>query len=87
MTVQEVMKLGDVIRRARLDAEMEQADLAIKIGVSRQLVSRWERGQSAVSVAHLVAIADATGADYLYDLRELPSAWTDVWAGQQASGF
>ena len=85
MTVQEVIKLGDVIRRARLDAGLEQVELAEKIGVTRQTVGRWERGVSEPSVSQMRAMAEATEADYLYDLRTLPWRWTTAWAGRLAS--
>lgn len=84
MTIQEAVKLGDVIRRARLNAGLDQEPLAEKVGVSRATVSNWERGVSEPGVSQLRRIAEATGAEYLYDLRELPSCWMDHFAGQAA---
>lgn len=84
MTISEVVKFGDLLRIARTNAELDQEGLAKKVGVSRQLVSRWERGQSEPGWSQLRAIAEATGADYLYDLRELPMCWTALGAGQAA---
>ncbi len=40
------MTIGDRIKQARLDAEMTQAELARKVGVSREAVSQWESGES-----------------------------------------
>ena len=74
MTVAEVIRLGDVIRRARANAGLKQGELAAEIGASQSEVSRWERGDSEPTVSQLRAIAEATGADYLYDLRDLPFA-------------
>lgn len=84
MTILEAVRLGDVLRRARLDADLDQKELAARIGVSHGVISKWERGQSEPTVTQLRKIADATGADWLYDLRELPSRCTHVLAGQAA---
>ncbi len=58
--------LGDRMWKARKEAEsrgrrLEQSDLAEMLGVSRALVSRWERGLSEPSAKQVLAWADATG--------------------------
>lgn len=84
MTIMDAVKLGDVLRRARLDAGLDQKELANKIGVSGGAISKWELGYSEPTVTQLRKIAEATDADWLYDLRELPSRCTPVLAGQAA---
>jgi transcriptional regulator with XRE-family HTH domain len=55
--------------KARRDAErrfsrkVEQAEVADRLGVSRALVSRWERDLSEPSAKQVLAWADATGVD------------------------
>ena len=56
--------LGDRIWKARRTAGMEQSDLADACGVSRALVSMWERDQSEPRVSQLEAVADLTGIDF-----------------------
>jgi transcriptional regulator with XRE-family HTH domain len=67
-----MLTLGDAIRRARQDAQLEQSELAQQIGVSRPLISKWERGKSYPTVPAYRRIAEATGADWLLDLRGVP---------------
>lgn len=58
--------LGELIRKARESASMEQLDLALAIGVSRPQVSKWERNKAVPSVFELLKISEATGADWLW---------------------
>lgn len=53
--------LGELIRKARKNADLEQQQLADAVGVSRGLVGHWEndRGREP-SYRQLVAIATAT---------------------------
>lgn len=84
MTVIEAVRLGDVLRRARIDAGLNQGQLAEKCGVSQGQVSKWERGKAEPTVSELRAVASSTGADWLYNLRELPSRCTPTGAGRAA---
>lgn len=63
---------ADCYRRARLDAGLDQEDLAQKVSVSRPLISKWERGKSEPTVSQLVALAEATDAEWLLDVGSLP---------------
>lgn len=54
--------LGARIRQARKGANLSQSQLATKIGAHVTSVSDWERGRNAPSARHLLAIAQATGA-------------------------
>lgn len=67
--------LGEHLRKARLDAEMEQADLADALDVSRQLISKWERNVSVPSVIQYRALARVTGAGWLVPLLNDDEVW------------
>ncbi len=49
------------LKAARLLADLEQAELAERIGVARQTVSNWERGLAEPSATHFVRWAKVTG--------------------------
>jgi len=49
------------IAGARVSAGMTQQDLADKIGVSRCLVNRWEKGKAPIKTAYIYAISKVTG--------------------------
>jgi transcriptional regulator with XRE-family HTH domain len=50
------------IRKARLSAQMTQAELARRVGVKRSAVTQWEHPQGTLpSMDHLIRIALETG--------------------------
>lgn len=49
------------IRRLRLDAGLKQEELAEKLYVTRQAVSAWENGKTAVSLEYLMAYSELFG--------------------------
>ena len=51
--------LGELIRRARMQLGVEQSDLARRLGVGQQTVSRWERDLSRPRLAVLAQLARA----------------------------
>ena len=51
------MKLGTKIKTLRLGASMTQEQLANRLGVSPQAVSKWERGCTYPDLALLLPIA------------------------------
>ena len=55
------MALGENLTQARKAAGLTQADVAAKLGVSRQAVSRWESGQSKPSTEKLLALGEFYG--------------------------
>ena len=55
------MTLGEKLTQARKAAGLTQADAAAKLNVSRQAVSRWERGQSKPSAEKLLALGGLYG--------------------------
>ena len=53
--------LGKKIAEARRRARLTQNDLAARVGVTAQAVSKWEQGRSCPDIAILDEIADALG--------------------------
>jgi len=51
------MSLSENIKNKRLSLKLSQAYVADQLGVSRQAVSKWEKGQSEPSAANLVELA------------------------------
>lgn len=51
-------KISDSIIRLRKEKNMSQEDLAEKINVSRQAVSKWEREESVPDIENISAIAE-----------------------------
>ena len=58
---------GKRLRRLRKERGLTQDDIAAAIGVSRQIISRWERNEAVPKADNLTALADTLGisADYL----------------------
>ena len=52
------MSLGDNIRQLRAINMLSQSDLAEKMGVSRQTVSKWESGMASPELEKLVALGE-----------------------------
>lgn len=63
------MKLHEKIFNQRKLRGMSQEELAEKIGVSRQAVSKWETGEALPEIIKLKALADVFGVttDFLLD--------------------
>lgn len=52
--------VGDEVRKMRKEAHMEQLELALEVGVSRPLVSKWENGKSEPNVSQFRKIEAVT---------------------------
>ena len=63
---------GDEIRKRRILAKMGQAELALKMGVSRPLISKWERGISEPTISQWRRLADIFSDS---DLPKQTSRW------------
>jgi len=70
------MKIGKNIAELRARCGLTQEDLAAKVGVSRQAVTKWESDESTPELSKLVALADVFdvsldklvgGNDSIYD--------------------
>ena len=55
------MSVCEVLKQARLDADLSQEAAAERIGVSRQTMSNWETGKSYPDIASVIALSDAYG--------------------------
>ena len=55
------MTLGEKIQTLRTDAGLSQEYLAEQLAVSRQAVSKWERGEADPSTANLLALGRLYG--------------------------
>ncbi len=67
--------LGHVIAKARYRADLKQATLAEKIGVSRARLAQWERGKRPVPEAMIAPLRDALAPD----LDDLEIKVYDIW--------
>lgn len=77
--------LGERLRRARVEADLTQEELAERIGVAPLTVGRYERGSQAPRPGHLKAIADATGrsVSWLYENQPAPPGPLRVRRGRR----
>lgn len=66
------MELGNVIKKMRFRASLTQEQLAEKLGISPQSVSKWENEISMPDIALLPEIAEVFGVsvDELFGLNE-----------------
>jgi len=60
------MNIGERITALRKERSISQAELAGKLGVSRQAVSKWEQGSSSPDTAKLIQLAELLGTDVEY---------------------
>ena len=63
------MEFHERLYKVRKNAGMTQNDLAEKLDVSRQAVSRWEMGTAKPEFENLIAISDIFGVSIDYLLR------------------
>ena len=66
--------LGEALKEHRLRCQMTQEFVAESVGVSRQAVSKWERGDSDPSTTNLLALAKLFGVSAEELLRNVGSA-------------
>lgn len=60
------------LKAARVNAGLTQAQAAEQIGVSKEVISNWERGRSFPKIPNIKKIEEAYGMSYA-DLIFLPS--------------
>ena len=65
------MSFADRLKEYRRDRGFSQEDLAERLGVSRQAVSKWETGTSDPSTSNLLALAKLYGISPEELLREV----------------
>ena len=59
MLINDLVELGELIRRRRVELSLSQTDLAEQIGTTRQWISRLEKGKNDIGTARLLAVLDA----------------------------
>lgn len=69
------MKLEEIVKTLRKEANLSQEELADKIGVSRQAITKWETGAGLPDVWNLKALADVFNVtvDFLLDGEIIPT--------------
>ena len=60
------LNLGERILSLRQERNISQADLAKRLDVSRQAVSKWEKGQSSPDTVKLIQLAEILGVEVEY---------------------
>ena len=53
------MKFNEILTRERKSRGLSQEDLAAKVNVSRQAISKWETGDAMPDLNNLLLLADA----------------------------
>lgn len=71
---QSAKSLGEVLKKHRTECRMTQEFVAEAIGVSRQAVSKWEKGTSEPNTSNLMALAKLYGIPAEDLLRGVESA-------------
>jgi len=64
------MKFEEKLMTLRKKASMSQEDLADRLGVSRQAISRWELGSTLPDAPNLLKLSDLFGVSIDYLLRD-----------------
>ena len=62
-------QIGAIIRRARRNAGMTQAELGAKIGLRQATISKLERGEPATRLSTLLDVLSALGLEIIIDER------------------
>jgi transcriptional regulator with XRE-family HTH domain len=61
---------GEALRKARIAAGLEQAELADRAGATQGQVSGWERGHTGCRLGTLHKLANALGVDPITLVRD-----------------
>jgi transcriptional regulator with XRE-family HTH domain len=75
-------KLRHRIAMAIDEAGLTQKEVADRMGVSQPVISRWVKGHRIPDALEIVRLSEATGCEWLSDLRGLPLRWKNEVAGQ-----
>ena len=67
------MNFSEKLSKLRKANNLSQEQLAEKLGVSRQAVSRWELGETTPDMLNLVGLCDIFGVSADYLIRDLDS--------------
>ncbi len=66
----DVTKIGNKIKERRTQLHMTQKELAQKLNVSNQLVSKWETGESVPSLDYLDSLCTALQVDFSFFTKD-----------------
>ncbi|MBA3276988.1 MAG: helix-turn-helix transcriptional regulator [Chloroflexia bacterium] len=64
-------RLGELVRQARIDAGLQQGDLAAALDVSQAVISKIEAGDRGLTVLELLVICAGLGISWEYILQQL----------------
>ncbi len=63
--------IGKFISRLKKEKSITGAELARKVGVSRQTMSYWEHDQRTPSIKHILKLADALNISHIDILNKI----------------
>lgn len=74
------------IRDTREDTDLTQTNIAEVLGIKQTVYSRYERGENALPIAHLISLANFyhTSTDYLLGLTDERRPYPPSKRGGQA---
>lgn len=80
---------SSIIYELRKSRHLEQTEVALALGVSREVLNHWESGTRQIKGEHLVKLATYYGvsADYLLGLTESPSTDETQIAAEKYTGL
>lgn len=61
LSTSEYKQLHSLLRQIRLDAELKQTELAVRLGKPQSFVSKYESGERRLDVLELRQVCDAVG--------------------------
>lgn len=61
MTSEEMIKTGNRIKNLRKEHQLSQEEVAMRLDISRQAVTRWENGRTLPSSCHMLKLAELFG--------------------------
>ena len=79
------MEIGRQIKKYRLELKMSQEELADKVGVSRQAVSKWESEQSTPDIEKIIIMSDFLGVTTDYILKGIEPAADNEQKGKETT--
>ena len=62
-------QIGAIVRRARRNAKLTQAELGSRIGLRQATISRLEKGQNETKLSTLLDVLTALGLEIIVDRR------------------
>ncbi len=79
------MNIGERIYNLRTQADMSQGDLAEKLNVSRQSVSKWENNNSTPDIEKLVLLAEVFGITVDELVKDTATENADALSGKSST--